>query len=119
MAITVTPDLVNQIHSSGQSDAIIQIKIDYVISRVGACLEGNYGAEYGGYLAALYVANSFYQSSQEVQTERGSFGDSISYATGGNSKNMLLDQLRTEDTAKCFNALIETPFGMFTLGANS
>ena len=119
MSITITPDTVNGIYNSGQSDAAIQIKIDYVIDKIGQCLESNYGAAMGGLIAANYIAGTYYQTTQEISSERGSFGDSITYSTSDSSKNMYTIQARADDTAYCLNALIAKPFGYFATGQDA
>ena len=119
MAITIDPALVNSVYDTAKPDSLVQIEIDYVTAKVGECLESSYGASRGGLVAAYYVASVFAGSERDVLSEKGSFGDSVTYSDTGNMAESLLKQAAAMDTNNCLLPLTNPPFGMFTMGANS
>lgn len=82
MAITITPDDVRELCDTSLPDSVIQLYIDSVINRIGACLEGNYDAATAQLVAlnliAFYTCGS--QQGGQVTSEKAPNGASVNYS---------------------------------------
>ena len=119
MPLTITPELINGIYNSGQSDAVLQSVIDNYESKVGECLSSSIGDAIGGIALANYIAYVFYDPNLTVKSEKGSFGDSVTYADNLSGADSYLMKARALDTGGCLTALQNTPFGLITIGQYS
>ena len=83
MAIVISVDDIKDFCGTTQADCVIQLYIDSVINRVGACLESTYDAATAKLIAMNLVAYFVCGSEQggQVASERAPNGAAVSYNT--------------------------------------
>lgn len=123
---TVSVSDVQDLTNSNLPESIIQMQINMVISRVGACLDANYSEDEANFIALMTVAamSDLSDSSSKIKTEKAANGASTTYQdTNFNASsfenNQFGSQAKAFDTAVCLNGLFPQVAGLGTSGLKS
>ena len=119
MPLTITPDLIQSVYANSYDDVTLQALIDDYESKVGKCLSAAVGDTVGGLVLANYIAYVIYDASATVKSEKGSFGDSVTYQDNAMGAEVYLQRAQNLDTNNCLLALQNTSFGLITMGQRS
>lgn len=114
MALIISPELIQTIYANNYTDDYVQGVIDELEEKIGACLSA-YGDYTGGRILANYIASILYNPAMSVKSEKGSFGDSVTY-NDNMGKEDYLAAARSQDANNCLLALQNVSFGLMTMG---
>mgnify|MGYP000047105273 FL=1 len=119
MPLTITPALIQTVYANNYDDATLQALIDDYESKIGECLSSSVGDVVGGLILANYIAYVIYDASATVKSEKGSFGDSVTYADNQMGADAYLQRAQNLDTNNCLLVLQNVSFGLMTMGQQS
>ena len=116
MPLTITPALIQSVYANSYDDITLQALINDYEIKIGECLSASVGDTVGGLVLANYIAYVIYDASATVKSEKGSFGDSITYQDNAMGAEVYLQRAQNLDTNNCLLALQSTSFGLMTMG---
>lgn len=114
MALVISPELIQEVYANNYSDEYVQGIITELEEKIGACLSA-YGDYTGGLILANYIASILYNPAMSVKSEKGSFGDSVTY-NENMGKEDYLAAARSQDTNNCLLRLQSSSLGLMTMG---
>lgn len=121
MALSITPADVKSVCKTGLADSVIQMFIDSVNSKIGACLESAYDLNNANLLLTLYSCH-YVEALKGGSTsqKRAANGASVTveqYGTGEGLKSTPSGRMALSlDTEGCYSGLINDTFVFDTFG---
>ncbi|AGH16066.1 hypothetical protein VPKG_00029 [Vibrio phage pYD21-A] len=111
MPVITVQDVRDIVPDIGATDAAIQLQIDVVLDKVGACLDANYSEPIAKAIAiytVAYFADKGKDNNGSTTSRKWADGDAESYATKDSGDNSYWGMVMQLDSSQCVTTAFRT-----------